>query len=56
MNAEVQRVMRLPEITRRMEVEGERAMPGTPEDFGAFVRAEVDKWGKLIREAGLKAE
>lgn len=55
-NAEVQRVMRLPEITRRMEVEGERAMPGTPEDFGAFVRAEVDKWGKLIREAGLKAE
>jgi tripartite-type tricarboxylate transporter receptor subunit TctC len=56
LNAEVQRIMRLPEITRRMDVEGERAMPGTPEDFGAFVRAEADKWGKLIRAAGLKAE
>ena len=55
-NAEVQRVMRLPEIARRMEVEGERFMPGSPEDFAQFVRAEADKWGRVIRDAGLKAE
>ena len=55
-NAEVMRIMRLPEITRRMEVEGERFTPNTPEEFAAFVRAEVAKWGKVVKDAGLGAE
>jgi tripartite-type tricarboxylate transporter receptor subunit TctC len=55
-NAEVMRIMRLPEVTKRMEVEGERFTPNTPEEFGAFVRAEIAKWGKVVKDAGLKAE
>ena len=27
-----------------------------PDDFGALIRAEIAKWGKLVREAGIKAE
>ena len=30
--------------------------PGTPADFGKFLAAETDKWGKVVREAGVKAE
>ena len=55
-NAEVLRIMRLPEITKRMEAEGERFTPNTPEEFGQFVRAESDKWGKVVRDAGITAE
>ncbi len=55
-NAEVMRIMQLPEITRRMEVEGERHTPNTPEQFGQFVRDEAAKWGKVVKAAGLKAE
>jgi tripartite-type tricarboxylate transporter receptor subunit TctC len=55
-NAEVMRIMRLPEVTVRMEVQGERFTPNTPEEFAAFVRAEVAKWGKVVKDAGLKAE
>ncbi|MSP97986.1 MAG: tripartite tricarboxylate transporter substrate binding protein [Betaproteobacteria bacterium] len=55
-NAEVMRIMRLPEVAKRMDVEGERFTPNTPEEFGAFVRAEVAKWGKVVKDAGLKAE
>ena len=55
-NAEVMRIMRLPAIAKRMEVEGERFTPNTPEEFAAFVRAEVVKWGKVVKDAGLKAE
>ncbi|MBL8384178.1 MAG: tripartite tricarboxylate transporter substrate binding protein [Burkholderiales bacterium] len=55
-NAEVMRIMRLPEVTRRMEVEGERHTPNTPEQFAQFVRDEADKWGKVVKAAGLKAE
>ncbi len=56
LNTEVMRIMQLPEITRRMEVEGERHTPNTPEQFGQFVRDEATKWGKVVKEAGLKAE
>ena len=56
LNTEVQRIMRLPEVVRRMEVEGERFTPNTPEDFAQFIRAEVTKWSKVIKDAVLKAE
>jgi tripartite-type tricarboxylate transporter receptor subunit TctC len=35
---------------------GGQPFPGTPADFGRFVAAETDKWGKVVREAGVKAE
>jgi hypothetical protein len=31
-------------------------MPGTVAAFGLFVAAETEKWGKVIRAAGIKAE
>ena len=56
LNLEVMRIMQLPEIRRRMDVEGERHAPNTPDQFAGFVRAEVAKWGKVVKDAGLKAE
>ena len=45
---------------RRFQSEARRArrppFPGTPADWGKFIDAETDKWGKVVREAGLKAE
>jgi len=29
-------------------------MPGTPEEFGRFIRSEYEKWGKVIAEPGAK--
>ncbi len=48
--------MQLPEVKRCMEVEGERHTPNTPEQFAQFVRGETVKWGKVVKDAGLKAE
>ena len=56
LNLEVMRIMQLPEIRRRMDVEGERHSPNTPDQFAGFVRAEAAKWGKVVKDAGLKAE
>ena len=31
-------------------------LPGSPADFGALIRDETEKWGKVIREAKIKVE
>jgi tripartite-type tricarboxylate transporter receptor subunit TctC len=56
LNAEVLRIMQSPEVVKRMEFEGERHTPNTPEQFGQFVRDETTKWAKVIKDAGIKAE
>jgi tripartite-type tricarboxylate transporter receptor subunit TctC len=56
LNAEVQKIMATPEVTKRLEHEGSTFRPTTPEQFAAFVRSEAEKWGGLIREMGLKPE
>jgi len=35
---------------------GGAPMPGTPADWGKFIASETDKWGKVVQEAGVKAE
>jgi tripartite-type tricarboxylate transporter receptor subunit TctC len=29
---------------------------GTPDEFGALIRSEIAKWGKVVREAGVRAD
>jgi hypothetical protein len=31
-------------------------LPGSPADYGKLIAAETEKWGKVIRAAGIKAE
>ena len=42
--------------SERFAAQGDEAVGSTPEQFAAFVRAEHAKWGKVIREAGIKIE
>jgi hypothetical protein len=32
------------------------AMPGSPADFGRLIADEIERWGKVIRNAAIKAE
>ena len=57
LNAAVMRVTQDPEIKQRLFSFGLRAADRhTPEEFGAFIRSEIAKWGKVIREAGITAQ
>lgn len=40
----------------RFGANGLDPMPGSPEDFGTLIRSEVEKWGKVVRAAGIKPE
>jgi len=56
LNAEVHKVMRSPEIQKRLEAEGARFIPMTPEQFANFQKAEITKWAKTIKDANIKAD
>jgi tripartite-type tricarboxylate transporter receptor subunit TctC len=45
-----------PQIKARLEQIGVVIVGSTPEQLAAHLRSEMDKWGKLIKEAGIKAE
>jgi tripartite-type tricarboxylate transporter receptor subunit TctC len=56
LNADVQKIMRSPDVEKRLESEGAKFIPTTPESFGAFQRAESAKWAQAIRAAGIRPE
>ncbi|QJR12033.1 hypothetical protein DSM104443_03116 [Usitatibacter rugosus] len=56
LNAEVQRIMRAPDVEARLETEGAKFVPTTPETFAAFQKAESAKWAAAIKAAGIKQE
>jgi len=56
LNAETRRNMGTPEMTRRLTAEGARFNPMTPDQFGAFVKAEIAKWAPVVRASGAKAD
>jgi len=56
LNAELIRVLGLPEARERFLSQGYETVGGTPEQFGDWIRAESAKWGKMIRDQGITAE
>ena len=56
MNAEVTKVLAMPEVKTTLFNQGLDPAPGTPEQFGAYIRSERAKWAKVIKASGAKAE
>jgi tripartite-type tricarboxylate transporter receptor subunit TctC len=56
LNAEVTKILGMPDVRATLFNQGLDPAPGTPEQFGAYIRAERIKWAKVIKESGAKAE
>ena len=50
------RTLRSPEVRERMNAIGFDVVAGTPEEFGAFMKAEVERWTKVVERGGIKPE
>ena len=55
-NAEMNRIMKMPDVTQRLAGDGVEAVGTTPEQFGAYLKQEVAKWGKVVKASGAKAD
>lgn len=55
-NAEILKVLQLPATRERFAAEGFEAAGNTPAQFSAYIKAEQLKWGKVIKDAGIRAD
>ena len=56
LNSEVGRALREPDARERLYTIGAEPMNGTPEEFTAYIAAEMAKWSKVVKTAGLRAD
>ncbi len=55
-NAEILRVLQLPEVRERLAAEAFELPADTPDQFAAIIRAEMSRWAKLVKETGARIE
>ena len=55
-NAEIVKVLALPDVRNQFGIQGIEVLGGTPEQFASTIRDEIAKWAKVIRLSGAKAE
>ena len=56
LNDAMARTLRSPEVRERMTQIGFDVVAGTPEEFGQFMKAEVDRWTRVVERGGIKPE
>ncbi|MDB5905211.1 MAG: Tripartite-type tricarboxylate transporter, receptor component TctC [Betaproteobacteria bacterium] len=50
------KILAMPDMREKLGAQGIEPVGGTPAEFGAYIKSEIAKWGRVIREAGIKAE
>jgi tripartite-type tricarboxylate transporter receptor subunit TctC len=56
LNAEVLRILAMPDVRERFLAQGVEPLGSTPDEFAMHIRAQMDKWAKVVKDAGIKAE
>jgi tripartite-type tricarboxylate transporter receptor subunit TctC len=56
LHSEVAKILRAPEVRRELAALGAEPVGNTPDEFGAFLKADMARWGKIIRERGIRPD
>ena len=56
LNHAIVRILQQPDVHARLAVDGSEPVGSSPQDFDAFIRAEVVKWRTLIQQLGIRSE
>ena len=56
LNAEINKALSSPSVSKSIADRGSTAIGGTPEQFAEHLRRETEKWGKVIKAAGIKPQ
>ena len=56
LNADVVRALKAPDAAGRIQAMGQTVSPSTPGDFSKLIRAEYERWGKVVKASGARIE
>jgi tripartite-type tricarboxylate transporter receptor subunit TctC len=56
LNAEIRRIVATAEIKAAWDKQGAVAMSMTPEEFGRFMREDIEKWSRIVKISGAKPD
>jgi len=56
LNAEIGRILSLPEVKNRMADIAVEVAASTPEELATMMRVDAEKWGKIIKDLGIAAQ
>jgi tripartite-type tricarboxylate transporter receptor subunit TctC len=56
LNAELIKILEMPDVRKSLADQGADVKGGSPEDFAAFMRDEQARWGEVVKQAGIKPE
>jgi tripartite-type tricarboxylate transporter receptor subunit TctC len=56
LHGQIVKILSAREMKDKLIAQGFEPVGGTPEEFGAYIKSEIAKWGKVIRTAGIKPE
>jgi tripartite-type tricarboxylate transporter receptor subunit TctC len=54
LNTELVRIFNLPDVKGKLLAQGGELATGSPEEFAEFVRRDVERWTKVIRDANIE--
>jgi tripartite-type tricarboxylate transporter receptor subunit TctC len=56
LNRELIKVLRMPDTVAALHKQGVEPKPGTPDELARYMKSEYDTWGKVVKQAGIKAQ
>ena len=56
LNQEIAKALKDPELSQRFAKDGLEIVASTPEEFSSYIKSEVDKWAKVVRESNIKID
>ncbi|MBI3068870.1 MAG: tripartite tricarboxylate transporter substrate binding protein, partial [Betaproteobacteria bacterium] len=56
LNGDIVRVLQMPDVRNRLSSQGADPVGSTPQQFAAYVKAEIARWKTVIKNAGIKAD
>ena len=55
-NTQLNQALRQPELVRTLNARGADAVGGTPEEFARIIKADIAKWGKVVKDSGARVD
>ena len=56
LHGELVKILKQKDVQQRFEGEGGDTAPDTPEHFAGFIKSEIVKWAKAVRDSGAKVD